>query len=153
MAPQYTLEAINKLSEVEKMRFALAYLNHNDPKNVDWTAAATQSGSKSKESFKVMFNNTLKKLAASSDDSAGAAAAGGDGPASTPKKRKKIASAATDDAVNDDAELPKKRGRKKAMKKEPELDADIQAEINDVVAGVVKSQERSFFDDDDENDF
>lgn len=34
MATQYSIEAINSLTDIEKLRLALAYLHHNDQKNV-----------------------------------------------------------------------------------------------------------------------
>lgn len=40
MAPKYTIQAINSLSEVEKLRLVLAYLHHNEPKNVRSSTAA-----------------------------------------------------------------------------------------------------------------
>ncbi|KAL1624936.1 hypothetical protein UCDDS831_g02611 [Diplodia seriata] len=138
MASKYTAEAINGLSDAEKLRFALAYLHHNEPKNVDWAAAAAHSGSKSKESFKVMFNLTLRKLEkASNTTSADSEVAS---PAAKSNKRKKVDAEAEDDEMP----TPKKRGRKKAAPKD--LTPKEETEIDDAVKDAIKSEpEESFF--------
>ncbi|KAH7062268.1 hypothetical protein B0J12DRAFT_763353 [Macrophomina phaseolina] len=146
MTSVYSKEAIDALSEAEKLRFVLAYLHHNDPRNVDWAAAAALSGSKSVASFKVMFNNTLKKLHNASAGANGAAGDGTDTPKATPKKRGKSAVDAHDD---EKIQSPKKRDRQKATKK-PVLPARVEKEeeIEEAIRGAVKAEpaSESFFD-------
>lgn len=36
MAPTYSTEALNSLSDVEKQRIVLAYLHHHEPRNVGY---------------------------------------------------------------------------------------------------------------------
>ncbi|OJD32790.1 uncharacterized protein BKCO1_3600043 [Diplodia corticola] len=124
MASKYSAAAINGLSDAEKLRFALAYLHHHDPKNVDWAGAAAHSGSKSKESFKVMFNQTLKKLDKQSEGAADADVASPAAKSTKAVKRKKA------DLEDDDEEAPtpKKRGRKKAVPKNITPEKELQAE-------------------------
>ncbi|KAK0650059.1 hypothetical protein DIS24_g7154 [Lasiodiplodia hormozganensis] len=137
MAPKYTIQAINSLSEVEKLRLVLAYLHHNEPKNVDWAAAAAQSGSKSKESFKVLFNGTLKKLEKQSSE--GGADTNATSPAVRAPKRK-----ADSNAPDNDKPTPKKRGRKKAIPEEPVIKED--PDVDDEVKDAAQFATESFFD-------
>ncbi|KAF4309413.1 hypothetical protein GTA08_BOTSDO03074 [Botryosphaeria dothidea] len=138
MAPTYSTEALNSLSDVEKQRIVLAYLHHHEPRNVDWAAAAVNSGSKSTNSFKVMFGNTMKKLQARSEGAAGADNAAAASPKASHRKRGKAATEVDDDEEN---APPKKRGRKKAKKSESE-------EVEDAMGGAVKAEpaSESFFD-------
>lgn len=63
MSPKYDAAKIENLSDADKLRLISAYLNHNEPNNVDWDTAAVQGGSKSKDSYKKMLQSALKKLA------------------------------------------------------------------------------------------
>ncbi|OJD32789.1 mads box transcription factor mcm1 [Diplodia corticola] len=62
MPTMYDASKVENLSEADKMRLIVAYLNHSEPNNVNWDLAATEAGSKSKGSYKKLVANALKKL-------------------------------------------------------------------------------------------
>ncbi|KKY24279.1 hypothetical protein UCDDS831_g02612 [Diplodia seriata] len=124
MAPKYDASKVENLNDADKLRLISAYLNHNDPNNVNWDVAATDGGSKSKDSYKKMLATALKKLApdttAEGDDALPAPE-----PAPAPatkrgRKRTTPANEVEDDDGNaaEKAKKPRKPRAKKAMKVE-----------------------------------
>ncbi|KAL1634191.1 hypothetical protein SLS56_002495 [Neofusicoccum ribis] len=136
MNPKYDTTKISALTDIEKLRLATAYLNHLEPKNVDWETAAAQAGSKSKESYMKMFNATLKKLAAEPGEGGEGAAALTAAPApkkaapkkAAPKKGRKRATPATEDDEEEGISTTKakkaSKPRGKKSKKEDSMEEE-----------------------------
>ncbi|KAL1643509.1 hypothetical protein SLS58_004869 [Diplodia intermedia] len=119
MAPKYDVSKVENLTDADKLRLIAAYLNHRDPNNVDWDVAATEGGSKSKDSYKKMLASALKKLApdttAESEDGLPAPEPAPAPAAKRGRKRTTPANEVEDDDGN--AEKKAKKPRKPRAKK------------------------------------
>ncbi|GME62802.1 Mads box transcription factor mcm1 [Neofusicoccum parvum] len=131
MNPKYDTTKISALTDIEKLRLATAYLNHLEPKNVDWETAAAQAGSKSKESYMKMFNATLKKLAAEPGDGGEGAAASAAAPApkkAAPKKGRKRATSVIEDDEEEGISTTKAKKASKPRGKKSKKDDSMEEE-------------------------